>query len=134
MVKNHIREAIVAEGGARAAVGRKTIKQWQSARAKLLETSLDDLFQMKALEADWPKGLPIPQPENTYTPSQLIDLFQYGEYIHWDGRRKEHAAIFKSPALGALLELKFHSVQIALSHLYLGFAKLAEAALHDAAR
>lgn len=131
VVKNHIRDAVIAEGGVLAPSRRKTIKLWQSARARLLETSLHDLAQMKALEAAWPKGLPIPKPEGTYTPAMLIDLFQYGEYIHWDGRRQEHAAIFKTPALGALLEFQFQSAQIGLTHLYLGFAKLAQAAVSN---
>ncbi|UUL75569.1 hypothetical protein NG819_15440 [Pseudarthrobacter sp. Fe7] len=129
VVKNHNRDAVLAEGGVLAASGRRTIKLWQAARAKLLETSLDDLAQMKALEATWPKGLSIPKSESTYTPAMLIDLFQYGEYIHWDGRRQDHEAIFRTPALGALLEFKFQNAQIGLTHLYLGFAKLAEAAV-----
>ncbi|WP_129545608.1 hypothetical protein [Arthrobacter dokdonensis] len=131
VVKNHLRDAVIAEGGATATSGRRTIKLWQSARARLLATSLQDLAQRKVLEATWPRGVPVPQPESTYTPQVLIDLFQYGEYIHWDGRRQDHAAIFQNPAAGALLELQFQSAQIGLTHLYLGFAKLAEAAVPD---
>ena len=129
VVKNHIRDAVIAEGGALAVGGRRTIRLWQSARASLLATSLNDQAQMKALEARWPKESSIPKSESTYTPQVLIDLFQYGEYIHWDGRRQDHAAMFKVPAIGALLELQFQSAQIGLTHLYLGFAKLAEAAI-----
>jgi hypothetical protein len=130
VVKNILAFSLKREDDAVRSLGLDYIRQWSRARAKLLQFSLMEIVQMKVLQAERP-GSDVPPPENTHTPSELISMFQYGEYIHWGNKREEHAAILQFPVYAKLLELKFHEIQIGLSHFYFGFAKLAEAALRE---
>lgn len=129
VVKNIISRALGREGQPLSTTGGGQIRQWKRARAELLKFSLDEIVQMKVLKAEWAPGSTIPAPDNLFTPSELIELFQYGEYIHWGDHRDLHSAIQRNPALSAILEFRFHNIQIGLTHLYFGFARLAEAAL-----
>ena len=129
VVKNIISRAIGREGRPVSTTGGGQIRQWKRARAHLLKFSLDEIVQMKVMKAEWSPGSTIPEPDNLFTPSELIELFQYGEYIHWGDHRDLHSAIQRNPMLSAILEFRFHTIQIGLTHLYFGFAKLAEAAM-----
>lgn len=130
VVKSILASSLNREDDAVRFTGLDYIRQWSRARAKLLQFSLMEIVQMKVLQEERP-GSDVPLPENSHTPSELISMFQYGEYIHWGNKREEHAAILQFPVYAKLLELKFHEVQIGLSHFYFGFAKLAEAAVRD---
>ncbi|GAA4657990.1 hypothetical protein [Arthrobacter cryoconiti] len=130
VVKSILASRLKREDDAVRSPGLDYIRQWSRARAKLLQFSLMEIVQMKVLQAERP-GFEVPLPENTHTPSELISMFQYGEYIHWGNKREEHAAILQYPVYAKLRELKFHDIQIGLSHFYFGFAKLAEAAVSD---
>lgn len=127
-VKNIISRALGQEGPPLSTIGGNQIRQWKRARAELLKFSLNEIVQTKVSEAEWP-GAAFPEPENLFSPYELIQLYQYGEYIHWGEHKELHSAIQRNPALSAILEFRLHSVQIALAHLYFGFSKLAEAAL-----
>lgn len=102
------------------------IKQWSRARAKL-QFTLHDLVQSTMLESRGaaPELVEIKRADS---PVQLISLFNYGEYIHWGNKRAEHESLFQDSIVGALSEYRFHSSLIGLSHFYLGFAKLLDAA------
>lgn len=126
VVKGILASSVRQEDDAVSSVGLDYIRQWSRARAKLLQYTLTELVQMKKLQAE---GSRVSPPDNSHTPSELISLFQYGEYIHWGNKREEHAAIVRFPVFAKLLEFKFHDVQIGLSHFYLGFSKLAESAM-----
>lgn len=130
VVKTILASSIRQEDDVVSSAGLDYIRQWSRARAKLLQFTLTEIVQMKALQAEWPNS-PVPFPENSHTPSELISMFQYGEYIHWGDKREQHAAILRMPVFAKLLEFKFHDVQIGLSHFYLGYSKLAEAALRE---
>lgn len=130
VVKSILASSLKRENDAVRSTGLGYISQWSRARAKLLQFSLMEIVQMKVLQEERP-GSDVPLPENTHTPSELISIFQYGEYIHWGNKREEHAAILQFPVYAKLLELKFHEIQIGLSHFYFGFAKLAEAAVSE---
>lgn len=104
------------------------IKQWNGARAKLLQFTLADLARSKMYTA---RSAP---PEFTdisrkHSPTQLISLFHYGDYIHWGKRRDDHRSAFEDPVIGSMLEFQFHQSLIGLSHFYLGFSKVLEAAV-----
>jgi hypothetical protein len=126
VVKGILASSVRQEADAVSSVGLDYIRQWSRARAKLLQYTLTEIVQMKKLEA---QGSRMPPPENSHTPSEIISMFQYGEYIHWGDKREEHAAILRFPVFAKLLEFKFHDVQIGLSHFCLGFSKLAESAV-----
>lgn len=128
VVKSILASSLRHEDDAVQCPGLDYIRQWARARAKLLQFTLTEIVQMKLLQAESPSSR-VPLPENSHTPSEIISMFQYGEYIHWGEKREEHAAILREPVFAKLLEFKFHDVQIGLSHFYLGFSKLAEAAI-----
>lgn len=127
VVKNVLGAASRSAEDGLAATRLDFIKQWNAARAKLLQFTLADMARSKMYAA---RSAP---PEFTdikreHSPMQLISLFNYGEYIHWGKRRDDHRSAFEDPLGGALLEFQFHESLIGLSHFYLGFAKVLEAA------
>ena len=125
-VKGILDKASHRAGDDKVAERSAMLKQWHSARGKLLQFSLTDLARSKMYAA---RNAP---PEFTdinreHSPTTLISIFNYGEYIHWGRRRHDHRSAFEDPVGGALLEFQFHESLIGLSHFYLGFAKVLEA-------
>ncbi|WP_461190486.1 hypothetical protein [Arthrobacter sp. Z4-13] len=104
----------------------RVIKQWHGARSQLLQHSLSDIVTVKIQEAR--VGTPVPPIQREHSPAQLIDLFNYGEYIHWGDNRVKHAALFQDEVGGSLTEFGFQEILIEMSHFYFGYAKLLEAA------
>lgn len=102
------------------------IKQWHGARSQLLQHSLSDIVTSKIQEAR--VGQAVPAIQREHSPAQLLDLFNYGEYIHWGDHRAKHAALFQDEVGGALTEFGFQEVLIEMSHFYFGYAKLLETA------
>jgi hypothetical protein len=131
VVKSVLESSLSRERPTICTAGREQVAQWRRARAKLLQFTLGQIVQTKVIEAEWPADAPLPSSDNTHSPTELISMFQYGEYIHWGEKREKHEALFRVPAFGTYLEFQFHDAQIGLSHFYLGFAKLAEAAIGD---
>lgn len=103
------------------------IKRWNGARAKLLQFTLTDIARSKLYSARSAQA-EFTDIKCEHSPMQLISLFNYGEYIHWGKRRDDHRSAFENPVLGALLEFQYHESLVGLSHFYLGFAKVLEAA------
>lgn len=102
------------------------IKRWHGARSQLLQHSLSDIVASKIQEAHLAQAVPAIQRE--HSPAQLLDLFNYGEYIHWGDQRAKHAALFQDEVGGALTEFGFQQILIELAHFYFGYAKLLETA------
>lgn len=127
VVKGILDKASHRAGDEKVAERSAILKQWNRARGKLLQFTLSDLAHMKMYAA---RNAP---PEFTdikreHSPTTLISIFNYGEYIHWGQRRHDHRAAFEDPVGGALMEFQFQDSLIGLSHFYLGFAKVLEAA------
>lgn len=113
---------------------RNVVTQWAKARGKLMNRLLENIVATKVGKAEeHPAPDDFPFSYCNIDPQQLILTFNYGDTIHFSEDEQAN--------LSTLLEVEAnaayykHAVLLAissLSHLYFGFAVLAEAAMAGA--
>lgn len=125
-VRRKLEIALNSENDESRTIGRETLGAWRKARRCLSNHTLHDAVLNKHLQS----VLPGPIPDAVYGTSmqELFNIFLYGDYVHWGSYATRHEALFSHPEVGAFNEMRFHSVLISLSHLYMGFGKVAEKA------
>jgi hypothetical protein len=128
VIKGRVMKAIKLLPDAEQDAARKVVTQWSRARAALMNRMLQNIVAEKAAPPV-PKGNVFPFSYCNIEPQKLILTFQYGDVIHFSGEQENlaklvgderNAAYYKHAVLGAIVNL---------SHLYFGFALLAEAAV-----
>jgi hypothetical protein len=104
------------------------LKRWRLAHGRLQADSLDALLgRQLEREGKWPSRM-TPRLHDL-NPQQLISMYQYGDLIHWDAEKRGKLAVFRTENdIAAARELDYLKVVIAISHIYVGFAVLAQAA------
>ena len=112
---------------------KTVVTRWANARAKLMNRMLQTMVCEKGAPPVT-SGPPIPFSYCNIDPQKLILTFNYGDTIHFSGESEtlselldddeNNAAYYKHSVLGAIANL---------SHLYFGFAVLAEAAMGGSA-
>jgi hypothetical protein len=104
------------------------VVQWSRARAKLMNRLLQNVVcEMAAPPVT--SGPPIPFSYCNINPQELILTFNYGDTIHFSKEKEKLANLLDDERNQAYYR---HAVLLAitnLSHLYFGFAVLAEAAM-----
>lgn len=108
---------------------RRMLNVWRSAHGRLKASSIIELVDEKLVALGIRPAGYTPSVHNL-NPDQLISLYEYGDLIHW-GRQRDELAAFGADSLGAARELDFLKVAVGLTHFYIGFATLAQAALSD---
>ncbi|BBX27959.1 hypothetical protein GCM10009632_11710 [Mycolicibacterium alvei] len=112
---------------------KNVVTQWAKARGKLMNRLLENIVATKV-----GKSGPHPAPDDfpfsycNIDPQKLILTFNYGDTIHFSGEQESLSELLEVEANAAYYR---HAVLLAitsLSHLYFGFAVLAEAAMADA--
>lgn len=108
---------------------KAVLQQWVSARGKLMNQLLETIVCRKAA----PPGGPPDAPYSYYNinPEKLINTFQYGDLIHFSGERENLRALMKEEVNAHYYRYAVLLAITGLSHLYFGFALLAEAAMGD---
>lgn len=109
---------------------KSVVTQWARARGKLMNRLLENIVCTKVGKSDThPAPDDFPFSYCNIDPQRLILTFQYGDTIHFSG---EHEVLLELLEIEANAAYYKHAVLLAiinLSHLYFGFAVLAEAAL-----
>lgn len=106
---------------------REMLKAWSRSRAQLNEKMLNTLV---CEEAMGPRSENEPQHSYAGTiPSELIESFNYGDTLHWGGKREDLAKLVEDENFENFHKHCVLSSMLALGHLYFGFSILVESAL-----
>lgn len=98
---------------------------WRRAAGRLHARSLNQLVREKLAREE---HLEILDYEEEHTPNFLLSAFQYGDLIHWDEKRSVLEAWEQDGYTASHRRLAFLAAAVAIAHIYIGFAVLAEAA------
>jgi hypothetical protein len=116
-----------ADDGA-AAQRRVLLKAWRSAHGRLHADSLDKLLGLQ-LEKEGKWASRMTPRLHDLTPQELISMYLYGDLIHWETDKRQKLTAFRTEnEISAVRELDYLKALIALSHIYIGYAVLAQAA------
>lgn len=111
---------------------KKIVTQWAKARGKLMNRLLENIVATKVGKADEnPAPDDFPFSYCNIDPQKLILTFNYGDTIHFSGEQESLSELLEVEANEAYYK---HSVLLgiaSLSHLYFGFAVLAESAIGE---
>jgi hypothetical protein len=109
---------------------KSVVTQWAKARGKLMNRLLENIVCTKVGKTDaHPAPDDFPFSYCNINPQELILTFNYGDTIHFSGEQAKLSTLLETEANAAYYK---HAVLLAitnLSHLYFGFAVLAEAAM-----
>jgi hypothetical protein len=105
----------------RSAERQRILEAWRSAHADLLNAPLKIIAFGRHHGATT-----VPVRSGQKTPRELVEIFNYGELIHWDKRRDAFNDLNDTEAHAALNRLNFLEAAAGLSHLYLGFSVLVD--------
>jgi hypothetical protein len=131
--KGRLMKAIKLLPTAEQEAPKNVVTQWAKARGKLMNRLLENIVGTKVGKAG-----PHPAPDDfpfsycNVNPQELILTFNYGDTIHFSGEQEKLSTLLETEANAAYYK---HAVLLAitnLSHLYFGFAVLAEAAMGTA--
>lgn len=105
------------------------IKSWRRAHGKLQAEQLE-IHVLRALVAEGKAPADALELHQKH-PKQIISLYNYGDLIHFGKRRQEFADLIGAGEFeSAWSKMQFLAAVSGLSHFYVGFSLLAEAALH----
>jgi hypothetical protein len=103
------------------------LNAWRDAAKKLRLKSLNQLIRDK-LVAD--EGLRAFAYTEEHSPAYLLNLYSYGDLIHWDSDKSAVVTEFeRDPYIESDRRLAYLDAASGLAHLYIGFAELARAAV-----
>ncbi len=106
-------------------VRKQTIVSWRRASGRLHARSLNQLVREKLAREE---HLEVLDYEEEHAPSFLLSAFQYGDLIHWDEKRSVLDAWDQDEYTASHRRLAFLAAAVAIAHVYIGFAVLAETA------
>ncbi|MFI6161629.1 hypothetical protein ACIA59_16985 [Micromonospora haikouensis] len=104
------------------------LREWRSAHAKLLNASLNTIALRRHFDETGATNTPV-QGEGRRSPRETIQIFNYGELIHWGDHRATYDALGVTEVDAALSRMEFLDAIVGLSHLYLGFSIIVDRVL-----
>ncbi|MFI9643735.1 hypothetical protein ACIG87_27385 [Micromonospora sp. NPDC051925] len=115
-------------GDADSAFREGMLKEWRSAHAKLLNAPLRVIALRRHFDEAGATDAPV-QGEGGRSPRETIQIFNYGDLIHWGERRAAYDALGVTELDAALSRMEFLDAIVGLSHLYLGFSIIVDRVL-----
>ncbi|MFI5893831.1 hypothetical protein ACIA5D_27390 [Actinoplanes sp. NPDC051513] len=100
------------------------LQAWRSAHADLLNAPLKTIAVGRHHGAKT-----VTVGGGRKTPREIIEIFNYGELIHWDKHRDAFNELNDTEEHAALNRLEFLEAAAGLSHLYLGFSVIVDGIL-----
>lgn len=104
------------------------LKEWRSAHAKLLNSPLSTIALRRHFDEMGATSTPV-RGEGGRSPRETIQIFNYGDLIHWGEHQAAHDALGVSEVDAALSRMEFLESIVGLSHLYLGFSVIVDRVL-----
>lgn len=128
-----LRKTTEAEAGLERDNRVVLLDEWLSAEKQLRQKSLEDLLTDRLARQ---RRLPFPTIEDRVlkkppNPEELISDYVSGDYVHWDRKAEVVARRAEVPWLDAWHRQRYTEAIIALSHIYVGFSVLIEAAMNS---
>ncbi|MEV0773800.1 hypothetical protein [Nocardia salmonicida] len=106
------------------------LAEWRQARGQLMNRPLQNIVCRMVLEKICtPDQIGENEMYGDVDPTDIINLFNYGELIHFGRRSEEYDALAEDPEREGIEHHHFMLAMLGLVHLYFGFAKLIQAAL-----
>ncbi len=128
-VQRILREANVAAADGLADERAAVLGAWGKARGRLRPHNLKVRVGQKLRdEGRMPNAIPG---EDRDSPEMVISAYQYGDLIHWGAKSTHIESAESDPFAHALQRMDFLEAAVGLTHVYLGFALVVQAALGD---
>ncbi|MEV6661550.1 hypothetical protein [Nocardia fluminea] len=107
------------------------LTEWRQARGQLMNRPLQNIVCRMVLEKNGctPDQIGEHEMYGSVNPTDIINLFNYGELIHFGRRSEEYDTLAEDPEREGIEHHHFMIAMLGLVHLYFGFAKLIQAAL-----
>lgn len=107
------------------------LSEWRQARGQLMNRPLQNIVCRMVLEKNGctPDQIGEHEMYGDVDPTDIINLFNYGELIHFGRRSEEYDTLAQDPEREGIEHHHFMLAMLGLVHLYFGFAKLIQAAL-----
>ena len=105
------------------------LEQWKKARGRLMNRPLQNIVCRMVLEKD---GCPDVDKFAMYddvNPVEIINLFNYGELIHFGKNSAEYDEMAEEPDMEAIQHNNFKQSMLGLVHLYFGFSEVIRSAI-----
>lgn len=130
-----ILERRLHEAGEEQAI--QVLASWRKAHARLRNQALEELVQERMVSDGLMPADTVGPDGRTHSaivrapasPRELLQTLWYGDQMHWGKHRHALSAIQTDPFAEAMWEMAARQASSDLSHFYLGFALLLEAAL-----
>jgi hypothetical protein len=108
---------------------RKTVLQkWRKARAQLINRPLPNIVDRIVLKKDNCPNIDDFAMYNDVNPDEIINLFNYGELIHFGKHSEDYEKMADEPDMEAIQHNNFMQSMLGLVHLYFGFSALSRSA------
>jgi hypothetical protein len=118
-VKNALALACKTATDTRATERRATVEHWGDAVKRLHARSAEQLVRDRFVEEEGWRGFDF---KETHSPRQLVQMFNYGELIHWSAKTDVRS---DTPEFLALWQqYEFFAAAAGLAHVYVGFGEL----------
>ncbi len=135
-VANILAKYIREEDDGRSEERMAIVAQWRRARAALMSRPLQNINCRTVLEKDGcpPDKIEEHEMYGDVNPAEIINLFNYGELIHFGKHSEDYEALAIDPEREAIQHHNFMVAMLGLVHLYFGFSRLIVAAVADQRR
>lgn len=128
VVSSRLRYASTATSDGKADERCRQIDAWGKACRELHKFSLPKLVRSKVTN---PQGVPVLDYDDDHPPSYYLDAYNYGELIHWSGKREVVAEWEKDPFHQSWQRINFLEAAVGLAHIYIGFSELVRTAIGE---
>ena len=130
-VANILAKYVGQEDDGRADERMQIIAAWRDARAALMNRPLQNINCRKVLVRDGiaPEKIAEHEMYGDVDPVEIINLFNYGELIHFGKRSEDYDDLATDPEREAVQHHNFMVAMLGLVHLDFGFSRVIVAAL-----
>lgn len=105
------------------------LKQWRKARGRLMKRPLQNIVCRMVLEKDDCQDVDKFAMYDDVNPVEIINLFNYGELIHFGKKSAEYDEMAEEPDMEAIQHNNFMQSMLGLVHLYFGFSEVIRSAI-----
>ncbi len=105
------------------------LDQWKRARAKLMSRPLPNIIDRMVLAKDGCPDVDQFAMYNNVKPDKIINLFNYGELIHFGKHSEDYEELAGNPEIAAYEHNNFMISMLGLVHLYFGFSEVIRSAV-----
>lgn len=105
------------------------LAQWKKARAQLMNRPLQNIVCRMVLEKGGCTDIEAHEMYGDVEPTQLFNLFNYGELIHFGKHSDNYDKMAAEPDMEAIQQNNFMIAMLGLVHLYFGFSEVIRSAI-----